>query len=57
MVKYRVIANFWFYGDRDSTTIEREYLASSEEDARDLFWDDYPPMLGTGSIVSVEKIV
>lgn len=56
MNTYKVTASFWFFGTPDHTTIVKEYQAKNEIDARKLFFEDYPAMVGTGTIEKVEVL-
>lgn len=55
-MKYRVYVSFWFFGNSKHSNLVKEYEAESEKEAKEKFWDDYPAMLGTGTIDKVELI-
>lgn len=54
--KYKITSHFWFFSKPEETLLEKVYEAKNEEEAKAMFWDDYPHMLGTGSIDKVEEL-
>ena len=56
MKRFKVICNWWSFGKLEYIKLVKDYDAESKEQAEKMFWDDYPPMLGTGNIERIEEI-
>lgn len=52
-MKYTVFVEFWFYGNMNPSELVKEYDAESADKAKEMFRDEYPPMLGTCSFRKV----